>query len=368
MTSLGHRSTEIPLHESLMLEVIARLPVKSIIYWKCACKKWRDLISDPYFVQLQLFASRGSLLIYERNSDIKDGNPESLIWVDIIPHEADKYRLDFIKTLNSLHVKVMSYGTLQVGSVNGWICYAHPAGIFYLLNPVLKGNMFLPEPQLNLNMLSSGFGVSTVGEYKVIRICYRKLSNEPGYKIEIEVYTLGVNRWKRLGQTRYNLISLSQEVESGVFVNGHVYWIINRRIYDFDLNSETFLLIPSPLRPGKSQALDKVLGVVKGRLSWISWCGVRLEVWVMKEGSWCKEIAIEGGHANPCLKLLVTCKPSCVIDGSHGTSILIFHDHLRKKVVAYCLDTKKFLNLNLHGGCFEAIKGYRPSFVKLWNF
>ncbi|KAI3755613.1 hypothetical protein L1987_55417 [Smallanthus sonchifolius] len=70
--------------------------------------------------------------------------------------------------------------------------------------------MFIPKPRSNLVSLSYGFGVSTAGEYKVIRICRSTISNE------IEVYTLGTRQWRHLGQAPYNLGHL----QHGLFLNG----------------------------------------------------------------------------------------------------------------------------------------------------
>ncbi|XP_059639817.1 putative F-box/kelch-repeat protein At1g15680 [Cornus florida] len=39
------------LPEWLLLEVLLRLPVKSILRFKCVCKDWLSLISDPSFIR-----------------------------------------------------------------------------------------------------------------------------------------------------------------------------------------------------------------------------------------------------------------------------------------------------------------------------
>ena len=43
-----------PLMEALddyfLLDMLSRLDVKTIIYCKCVCKRWRDLVLDPHFV------------------------------------------------------------------------------------------------------------------------------------------------------------------------------------------------------------------------------------------------------------------------------------------------------------------------------
>ncbi|PWA90771.1 F-box associated domain, type 1 [Artemisia annua] len=38
------------LPESVMFDILSRLPVKTIIHCKCICKKWRNIVSDTHFV------------------------------------------------------------------------------------------------------------------------------------------------------------------------------------------------------------------------------------------------------------------------------------------------------------------------------
>ncbi|KAK8652658.1 hypothetical protein V6N13_126684 [Hibiscus sabdariffa] len=38
----------------VVVNILSRLPVKYLVQLKCVCKAWQSLISDPYFVKLQL--------------------------------------------------------------------------------------------------------------------------------------------------------------------------------------------------------------------------------------------------------------------------------------------------------------------------
>ncbi|KAJ0600914.1 putative F-box domain-containing protein [Helianthus annuus] len=66
-----------------MLDVLSRLPVKAIIRFKCVCRKWRDLVSDPYFVRLHLSRSREALMI----NKYCIGTQGRLDWVEMMEHE-----------------------------------------------------------------------------------------------------------------------------------------------------------------------------------------------------------------------------------------------------------------------------------------
>ncbi|KAF5814513.1 putative F-box domain-containing protein [Helianthus annuus] len=342
-------SMEEVLPENLILDVLSRLPVKTIIRFKCVYKKWRDLVSDPYFVRLHLSRSGEALLIHKPETSNWAG---SLEWVEM-KHE-DDYHLHPVKSNNPC------YGLLLFpGSVNGLICGYRPYSFVYILNPVLEEYMTLPILPFKNAIYSYGFGVSAAGEYKVI-LCNGSVSENKVYAIDhILVHTIGTKEWRVLGQTPNppNLIKKGP----GVFLNSHVYWLGDGQIYGFDLNRETFDLFPSP--PGDNNAESKeMLGVLKGRLSRISWCSLGLDIWVMKETSWYKERTIRE-NISPILHS----QPLCLIDGLKGTSILIVHDEATNELLAYCLNTSATLHLNYQAKSFKVMT-YRPSFVKLHSF
>ncbi|KAJ0801397.1 putative F-box domain, kelch-type beta propeller, F-box associated interaction [Helianthus annuus] len=251
------------LPESVMLDVLSRLPVKAIIRFKCVCRKWRDLVSDPYFVHLHHSRSREALMIDWQGS---------LEWVEMMEHE-DEYHLHPVKSLSILIDPSFSFA----GSVNGLICCYRPYDSVYILNPVLKEYMILPKPQLENVIYTYGFGVSTAGEYKVI-LCNRTVSfvqNKVYRTVNTLVHTIGTDQWRVLRQTPNPPIPIRNG--PGVFLNSHVYWLGYGQVYGFDLNTETFELFPSPSgRYRKSK-----LGVLKGRLSLIIYGPSELEVWVM---------------------------------------------------------------------------------------
>ncbi|KAF5814506.1 putative F-box domain-containing protein [Helianthus annuus] len=226
------------LPESHILEVLSRLPLKTIIRCKCVCKKWRDLVSHTYFVDLHLSRSRRCLTFHS----------DPILELVEVEHEVGCNRLT-INRVKSVDLHLSAVGAFnrifQVGSVNGLICLHQEGYATYIFNPVVEEYMILPEPRFldYVWCLSYGFGVSLAGEYKVIRVCGW---TEPEYleaevdAVEIDVYTLGTNQWRRLGQTPFNIDYSGELGSSGVFVKSHVYWIADGQIYDFNLDTKKF--------------------------------------------------------------------------------------------------------------------------------
>ncbi|OMO93572.1 hypothetical protein COLO4_16840 [Corchorus olitorius] len=62
-------------------EILSRLPVKSLLRFKCVCKAWRILIEDPTFIALhvnQFEKNDCGFLLY--NDDLYTNNPEYVKW------------------------------------------------------------------------------------------------------------------------------------------------------------------------------------------------------------------------------------------------------------------------------------------------
>ncbi|KAI7752601.1 hypothetical protein M8C21_021820 [Ambrosia artemisiifolia] len=210
------------LPENLILDVLSRLPVKTITQCKCVCKKWRHLVSDPYFVDLHLSRSPPCLMFHQYIY-----YPIKILELVEVEHKVDDDRvtLNHVRSLN-LHLSALGapHQIFEVGSVNGLICLYDIGDATYLFNPVLEEYIILPKVLPHVSTLGYGFGVSMAGDYKVIRVCVRTPLSEE-VTLQIEVYTLGTDRWRSLGPTPYN-IRYPGLLDSGVFVNGHLYWVI----------------------------------------------------------------------------------------------------------------------------------------------
>ncbi|KAK9077365.1 hypothetical protein SSX86_005702 [Deinandra increscens subsp. villosa] len=309
MSHRRHASSEATLPENVTIDIISRLPIKTIISCKCVCKKWRDIVADPRFVDLHLSRSREALMIHE--GKIFDW-PGTLKWPEI-GQEINYHLADpEVKILDLKHCAPIAGSKLC--SVNGLICYSQEDGSVFVCNPILGDHMTLPRPPLgDLATVGYGFGVSREGEYKVIRISSRRVSVNPEetrfFTVEIEVYTLGTDRWRSLGETPFHL-DLTWPFGGSVCLDSHVYWFPGHgHMYVFDLVTERFAEFRSPLTPQHNRGR---VGVLKGSLSCISWCSYGMEVWVLKE-FWHKEMDIQES-IKPFLEFRVW-NPLCIIDG-----------------------------------------------------
>nr|XP_011462062.1 PREDICTED: F-box/kelch-repeat protein At3g23880-like [Fragaria vesca subsp. vesca] len=205
--------------DDMIAEILSRLPVKSLMRFRCVCKSWLALINDPSFARNQ--TSRLKLL--------EAVNPARSIDFEAILKDDDRLEYTVLPEAPILWV---------LGSCNGLICREEDkGGDLILWNPSTRDTYKLPE-QINTRYTCFyGFGYdSTSEDYKII----------VGLKSEITVFTLKTGAWKIIEQSPNLEIFYGQ----GCLLNGALYWLDDNysrfRIISFDLAEEKFQELPPP--------------------------------------------------------------------------------------------------------------------------
>ncbi|KAJ9551550.1 hypothetical protein OSB04_015595 [Centaurea solstitialis] len=377
LTSIDPFMEALPVE--LTIDILSRLPVKTIIHCKFVCNKWRNLVLDPSFVKLHLSRSSPTTTGFIFHHQRVFSDPGILKWMEI-EDKVDHHRLHYETILDLNAVPLFrNFEISQKGSVNGLICLSQrfiEHDNAYICNPITREIMIIPHPQYPqcnnriFNANAYGFGVSSLtGEYKVVRTFERKIpldGNKFRLVPEAEVYTLGTRQWRNLGRIPY-WIDLSKD---GAILNDHCHWFLfdykgapPGRICTFDLNEETFQLFPSPL----TQESDNLsMAILKGCLCISDGNHSQFTIWVMKEygikKSWHKEAVITKEALNRNREWLYWYTVS-LIEGLNDGTILFMSGGLwafypRSRTVE---EIDKFK-------CSKSWLAYRPSFLKLQNF
>lgn len=238
----------------IITAIFSRLPVKSLLRFRCVSKTLCCLIDSPYFIKYHLNQS----LISKSNSH------RTIISVcngKIYSSEFDSNRLNLLSQL----------GTEIVGSCNGLLCLLLGQEI-YLFNPSTREHKLLPSlPDRASRREVYGFGYDSVNDdYKVVRI--RRHLKKP--EREFMVYSLMSNSWRRIEDFPYIFYGIlhpsGSVMDQSVFVNGALHWLVtlksevevsnsnltwndyydqvnvDPRILSFDLANEEYCLIPIP--------------------------------------------------------------------------------------------------------------------------
>ncbi|XP_074340863.1 putative F-box protein At3g10430 [Apium graveolens] len=238
------------LPEELLVEVLARLPVKLLLQYRSVCKAWLNLISSPSFVQTHLDHTA---------ADSKNGTFIAHSYqVNIPNHKISLLRLDDLDNpINLEHPFPSSVSPEEmdvVGSCNGLLCLTNPLGHICLWNPTMKRVKDISDYAIRMvdtsGEVSVGFGFDKMtNDYKVVRIIWTSRSeNTPG---RVEVYSLNRASWREIE------VRLDFELIHGcchLIVKGNPYWTglahrweIKRQFFvSFDVHNEVFSKIPWP--------------------------------------------------------------------------------------------------------------------------
>ncbi|KAI3840228.1 hypothetical protein MKW92_032630 [Papaver armeniacum] len=287
-------SGELSHQVGIVCDILSRLPVKTLMRFKCVSKHWHYIIQDnKYFADLFhtrsklrpcLFIAvplpwklaeclRGSFYIicreYKANlltADLKSGKIEI--------EAADGAPAPVIQNINNM--MSVNYDSI-LKPVNGIICFTDTSWNFGVriynlatreLTPWLETTLKIVEDDRSYHKPCYQFGFDpATKEHKIICLwkninSYLRRDSQRAYYVACEVLTVGNNAWRTIDEIpqydledgAYSLRSLSYANGGSVYVNGSVYWISKFRhcsseqkvIVAFDVGSEKFRTIALP--------------------------------------------------------------------------------------------------------------------------
>uniref|UniRef100_A0A0E0R2P2 F-box domain-containing protein n=1 Tax=Oryza rufipogon TaxID=4529 RepID=A0A0E0R2P2_ORYRU len=224
------------LPEEIVMEILARLPVKSLLRFKSVCRGWRAIISEPSFIrtQLQCSASR------------RQQEPSILISPHFRHDRPTKFstHISFYQWEQgaSSLARIMDAKDFPVGHKFRLIShYTHCDGLvlaptitkLYLFNPATREAITLPDGHGHSHTAGLGLDPGT-GRYKVVRSFYRSPSMDPPVSMGMEVLTVGEPgaRWRETAVDPPHPIT---RWRTALAVNGgYLFWYMDRRRYPDD--------------------------------------------------------------------------------------------------------------------------------------
>lgn len=261
--------------QEIIIEILSRLPVKSLVRFRCVCKSWLSLISDHQFVKKHLdnlvnddALDPWKLLIHYPKNNLKSCSLYSIF------REPFGYAIGLDYPWKNLARKVT-----VLGSCNGLVCISTLRGC-YIWNPSTRESKLLPDPTFEsktYNHVVHGFGYDCSGDdYKLVQIGCTDSENH------VMIYSLRADSWREIQKIPYKI----QLDQSGKLVNGALHWEAGGtnewRLVSFDLAREVFQEVSQPnYGNGDYRLFARVLGgclcVLCDR------AGNCFDVWIMKE-------------------------------------------------------------------------------------
>ncbi|CAM8908728.1 unnamed protein product [Rhodiola kirilowii] len=304
------------LPKDIILDILSRLPVRSLIRFRCVCKSWAALTLNPNFITKHHNRATEQLIVHTKRSfDSKHHAVTMILRTNKKRNDGIDMELPPPCDTNNNYVRL-------VGSCNGLVCISmcSTGSIVLLWNPATREFRNLPVRQvlvpngrrIHAMFISFGFEPKT-SDYKIVRfLSYKKYdSNVPRVGV-VEVYSKVNDMWKEV--TNPGLKCVVNEYSPSAFVSGVIHWLGTRLdkgknrvdgkdvIVCFDLGREVF---GDMLLPESSVYADEYgwqISVVRDSLSLLAFPICRgnmsksIDVWVMKEygvaESWIKQSSI----------------------------------------------------------------------------
>ncbi|XP_055811978.1 F-box/kelch-repeat protein At3g23880-like [Solanum dulcamara] len=348
--SISNDQIHIPNFPSeIIIEILSRLPVKSLLKFKCVSKSWLSLISSSHFAKshLKISSSRNNKLSHKNLLLLSMYLPHTLYSCTLYSALHEKS----ILCVNKLNFPWNPSNIIAgVSFCNGLflICIGMYNNNLYLWNPSTRKNKNLPfssGTKYSRCDVTYGFGYDESNDdYKVVEI-YGVYGIHYVYGANIKIYSLRANSWKMMNKYCDALFSS----DSGVFLNGCLHWAVAHNdgccifwdIVSLNLENEKFgnLSLPNydgfPSRP-LGDSSDFELGTLNSALEklgnflclFCDYYKVKLDVWIMKEynakGSWIKSVSLPYiAGVGPCIS------PLCVSDIGEvllhdGTHVMVY--------------------------------------------
>ncbi|KAF2295990.1 hypothetical protein GH714_035571 [Hevea brasiliensis] len=281
----------------LIIEILTKLPVKSLLKFKSVCKSWYSIITDPQFVKLHSKSPR--LFLHCLAIRFDGAAVEEYHSVD---YEAVVDKCVYYQAMVKFQFPLKEAWVSICGSCNGLIFMMSVMNELFVWNPSTGDLKELPQSDLcfliNQGSYCHGFGYDkSIDDYKVVVYGFSMGLSPP--KSHVQVLTLKTNTWGIIQDVEFYR---NVDPYYGVFANGALHWIANPSsssetmdLIAFDLAEEKFQVLPQPepALPFRKRALSVVNG-------WLCLCKGELDsgidVWIMKEygvkESWIKLITV----------------------------------------------------------------------------
>ncbi|GAB2280320.1 hypothetical protein Dimus_014960 [Dionaea muscipula] len=300
------------LSAELWSSILARLPVQSLLRFRCVCKLWCDIIESSEFQVLHLSLYTSSCIL-SRTSDCFVG-----------PYYWTVIRGDTFESLGVIpRIAAAASGSHRFieGSVNGLVllsvsdrmrcsCTLDAPVRLILWNPSIRKHVEIPPPTDELDESAAKFGLGydeVNNDYKVLAVSHGHQECLPGYACKrpgwrrpivsrpagpAMVYSVRKGCWKTLPGLSPTPRRVDRNME---YFKGKLYWIAYRKREDdrkdhwklasFDICSELFHHTALPRTKVKGEKplkpITTSLHILNGSIAILDLYSKCLWIWVM---------------------------------------------------------------------------------------
>nr|GEU78906.1 hypothetical protein [Tanacetum cinerariifolium] len=215
------------------MDIMNRLPVKSLLQFRAVSKQWKFFIDNLEFI---------------RNYGVRESS--SCCFNLSYKHDIHGFMYSVDENLAFRHMdsNLSIFSLTPVASSEGVWCFAFGKNSILLLwNPLIKKSVGISVPsytyQLESPKMIFGFGICPVTlEPTILKINYPLYTDDPWY---VSVSTLSSRTWYNLDYDRFPRQSIRIKRAGQAVIYGKIFWIGSERFYNDDGISNKIYLIVS---------------------------------------------------------------------------------------------------------------------------
>ncbi|KAM7277268.1 hypothetical protein ACFE04_019134 [Oxalis oulophora] len=287
------------LPQDVVINILLRLPVKSLNRFVCVCKSWYKIIKNNTFIQQQHHQGEELLLLLSNYSKY-DRDCHSTLFKFISNDLTTFVDQDFFNTL-----PFDSYNYSIHGHCNGLFCLFKEENRVALWNPANKEIKLLPHfPREYTNQHCLYFGLQFGWDQRIDDYTVVVFLEEHNYNSDthlcVYIYSLNNDSWRHFkGYVPLDGV----DFDSNLCLDGVFYWLQNMHydgtIISFRISDDVFEEITGPNCLTKSvflyTALDKYNGHVAIIVGGMPWSDNSIDVYVLvSENCWNKVVSCIG--------------------------------------------------------------------------
>ncbi|KAI4323451.1 hypothetical protein L6164_023055 [Bauhinia variegata] len=355
----------------LIPDILSKLPVKSLMRFKCVNKSWGHMITNPSFISKHLVSFKqfntaddiSLLVIYQIPSTYNE--------IYLLPLKIVFSKLSFNRATNSFSLSMLdedeTFPLLSefIGPCNGLYLF-NSSNLTLLVNPSMREYRVMPHKHFEGSHFSGlGFD-SRTKDYKII-VIHCSSCKQSSYQASL--YKLSSNCWREVDCTLPTSFQIYHTIGFQTFVHGAFHWLAvdDKRDYiivAYDMADEIFRIIRfvRPQIEVEPRCYDGNVSKYRESLAMNFYtCSMDLlQLWVMEEyaneRSWTKLLTV--GFV-PHLRVF------CLF-GFWKDDELIVYDR-DEGIVLYDLQSKEIKPVaGMIGGCrYMQVDVYEESIVSL---
>ncbi|KAM1191581.1 hypothetical protein PS2_011841 [Malus domestica] len=274
--------TPISNSSPVVLQILSKLPIKSLFRSKTVCKLWYRLVSDEYFIQLYNETSaKNPMLLVEVSDSL--GSKSDLIVVDN-RRGVSEFSLDFVRD----RVKVRA-------SCNGLLCCSSipDKDVYYLCNPMTREFKLLPKsrerhvtrfyPDGEATLVGLACNLSTQKFNVVLAGYHRTFGHRSDGTFVCMIFDSESNKWRKFVSFHGDQFTHMNKNQV-VFVNGALHWLTGSScILTLNLEYDVWRKMSLPEQVTCVSGNRFYLLESDGCLSVIQISDAWMKIWVLKE-------------------------------------------------------------------------------------